>query len=495
MRNITLLLATVLLLGLLPTKAQDVRTSPIPTGYPFMEPLPRHFAVTVEGQELALYNDSTFWGGTIDFGSFEMKDGKDVTISVRLDEDIRSLELLPKPKDCKVRQIDKRLIEITTRKADWQQTLVVNGCPRKGHVLHLFCNRYAEGTQPTGYRYDEPSKTHLFGPGYYDLKQLTGVATLTVSGNQKIYLAPGAVVNGKLSIRDGNGAKIYGNGMVCNNQTSMVTVDNSIHCTVEGITVHGHALHAWQVIIGSSRNVRMKGMKIFNPHYASVDGIDIVNSSHCTIDSCFIRANDDAIAIKGLGNHKPSEGVAVTDLRFSHLQLWNDCNNAFGIGAETHCREYSNIRFTDSDILFSYDDPIHHNNLNERAAMNICSLHGTFFHDLLFENIDVYHCQRLIGLGFRQDFWFGQLEGDQTGEGGIYNVTFRNIRSFEKDNGPLNNKVLLYEWHRDGTPDKLLRNIKFDNVRINGKRLKSANSPHFDLEPAIGHDLKKELKF
>lgn len=67
---------------------------------------------------MALYNDSTFWGGTIDFGSFEMKDGKDITISVRMDEDIHSLELLPKPKDCKVRPIDKRLIEITMRKAD-----------------------------------------------------------------------------------------------------------------------------------------------------------------------------------------------------------------------------------------------------------------------------------------------------------------------------------------------------------------------------------------
>ena len=491
----SLLAIAALLFSLLPAGAQHVRTSPVPDGYPFIEPLPRHFTVTAEGQAVALYNDSSFWGGTIDFGSFEMADGHEVSVTVSLDEDIHTLELLPRPKDCQVKQKGKRLIEITTRKAGWQQTLVVNGTPREGHVLHLFCNRYDEGVLPAGYRYDETSGTHLFGPGYYDLQQLTGSATLTVSGQQKIYLAPGAVVNGRLAIVNGNGAKIYGNGMVCNNKTSLVTVDHSTQCTVEDITVHGHAWHAWQVIMNNCRNVRMKGMKILNPHYASVDGIDVVNSSHCAVDSCFIRANDDAIAVKGLGNHKPEESAAMSHLRFSRLQLWNDCNNAFGIGAETHCREYSHISVTDCDILFSYDDPVHHNNLNERAAINICSLHGTFFHDLLFENIRVYHCQRLIGMGFRQNFWFGQLEGDQTGDGGISDVTFRNILSEEKGNGPLNNKILLYEWHRTGTPDKLLRNIVFDNVRINGKRVRNARSALFDLEPAPGHDLRKELTF
>lgn len=471
------------------------RIYPVPDEYPFIEDVQRHFSVNINGKAMQLYNDTTFWGGTVDFGSFEKRHGENSTIKVSLDEDIFSLELLPKPKDCDVTMTDKRTIMVTSDKTDWQQTLVVNGNPRTGHVLHLFCNRFAEGKQPEGYSYNETTKTHSFGAGYYELKELIGDNTLTISDNQKIYLAPGAVVNGTLVISQGDGAMIYGNGMVCNNYGSMIRVEQSRNSRVEDVTVHGHRLHAWQVIVASSSDVLLRGMKIFNPHYASVDGVDVVNSSKITVDSCFIRANDDAIAIKGLGSQKPADGPVMTDLMFTHLQLWNDCNNAFGIGAETHCREFGNIRFADSDILFSYDDPNHHNKLNERAALNICSLHGTYFHDITFENITVYHCQRLIGLGFRPDFWFGALPGDQSGEGEIRNVTFRNITSLETGNDLLTNKILLYDWYKEGTPDKWLRNLRFDNVVIGGKRLNSADSPHFDLEPALGHDLKAEFSF
>lgn len=493
MKKTTLLLLP--LISLLAACTPEARTYPVPEGYPFIEDKPRHFSVSANGKSMSLYNDTTHWGGTIDFGSFEIREGDKSTVSVVLDEDISSLELLPAPKDCEVRQTGKRTVEITSRKADWTQTLVVNGNPREGHVLHLFCNKFAEGPQPEGYSYDDSTKTHSFGAGYYELASLLGDKTLTIKGDQKIYLAPGAVVNGTLLIMEGDGAKIYGNGMVCNNYGSMVRVVSSRNCSVEDITVHGHRLHAWQVIVDNCSDVLLRGMKIFNPHYASVDGIDVVNSSHITVDSCFIRANDDAIAIKGLGSQKPADGPVMTDLTFTNLQLWNDCNNAFGIGAETHCREFGNIRFADSDILFSYDDPEHHNKLNERAALNICSLHGTYFHDITFENITVYHCQRLIGLGFRPDFWFGQLPGDQTGEGEIRNVTFRNVTSLETETGQLSNKILLYDWHKEGTPDKLLRNLRFENVMIGGERLSSADSPHFDLEPAPGHDLKAEFSF
>lgn len=69
----------------------------------------------------------------------------------------------------------------------------------------------------------------------------------------------------------------------------------------------------------------------------------------------FIRACDDAIAIKGMApsttlpsNYKPNR-----NLTFERIQLWNDANNAFGLGAETQASIYENISLKNSDILFS----------------------------------------------------------------------------------------------------------------------------------------------
>ncbi len=31
--------------------------------------------------------------------------------------------------------------------------------------------------------------------------------------------------------------------------------------------------------------------------------------------------------------------------------------------------------------------------------------------DLHYENIDVYHCERFVAMGFKPDFWFGSIQG------------------------------------------------------------------------------------
>jgi len=490
-----LCLTFIVLQYVIPCVPQNVRCMPIPDNYPYLKDIPRHFSVTADGLQMALYNDTSHWGGTIDYGSFEMRRDCVVKMRVEVDEDIRTLEVLPKSDTYEIEEIGSRSVALIVRQPGNQITLIVNGDPKTGHVLHIFCDEFQEGTQPTGYCYDKNSQTHFFGAGYHCLSALLGSETLKIRGRQRIYIAPGAVVEGQLLIQNGNGAKIYGGGIVVRQKGNMINVYNSHHSSVEGITVHGLSKHGWQTIIDNSNYIHFTKMKIFNPHYASVDGIDVVKSSHCIVDHSFIRANDDAVAIKGLGDNVPSEGPVCTDLVFDHLQLWNDCNNCFGIGAETRCREFSDIRLTNSSILFSYDDPFHHTLLDERAALNICSLHGTFFRNILFDNITVYHCERLIGLGFKPDFWFGDIAGYHEEEGGISNVTFSNIQSLRYSDSILANKILLYDWHKKGTPDKLINNIFFENVVVAGEKVTDANNILFDLHPAEGHDLKKELFF
>lgn len=425
------------------------------------------FTVTADNQQAYLYSDTTYWKGVVWFTHIEMQ--QPGTINVRTTDDIQSLEFLPVNDNYSYELTSPRTIRITAHTLDQQITLVVNGNPMSGNVLHLFLNDDDDDNDnvDAGYHYDANTRTHHFGSGHHNLQQLFGTPRLTITKDEQIHLADDAIVEGMLTIENGDHARIYGHGMVINDKNGTIHVNNSKDCTVEGITTNGRCWHAWQVVVTNSERVHLSKLKIINTHYASTDGIDIVSSSHCTIDSCFVRACDDAIAIKGLGNLPPSQQPAITHIDIHNVQLWNDCNNAFGIGAETRAREFSNITLSNADILFSYDDPQYHTQLDERAALNICSLHGTHFHDILFDDIRIYHCQRLIGLGFKPSFWFGSIQGDQQGEGSIHHVTFRNIISNSPTDSPIANDVLLYEWNESGTPHKPIHHITFDNVFIN----------------------------
>ena len=146
------------------------------------------------------------------------------------------------------------------------------------------------------------------------------------------------------------------------------------------------------------------------------------------------------------------------------------------MGAETHASAYENISLTDSEILFSYDDPNFHEQLEERSALNICALHGTYFRNILFENIVVNRCERLIGLSFFPDFWFGSLKGNQSTPGAITDVTFRNVKSLGNSGSSIANEIRLTGWKEE--PMKPVKNITFENLIIQGKHLKSMKDKH-----------------
>ena len=133
-----------------------------------------------------------------------------------------------------------------------------------------------------------------------------------------------------------------------------------------------------------------------------------------------------------------------------------------------------------SSILYSYDDPDYHEVLDERAAMGICCINGTWFRNISYENIDVYHCERLITAGFQPSFWFGALPGDQSTPGGMEGIIYRNIRSFHSSGSAIANKIRLYGWDgRGGTPEKAISRVTFDNVVIAGQKVTHVNDPAF----------------
>lgn len=494
--------------------ATKVCTHPIAKGYPYIEKDGPAFSVSVNDETTALYNDTNYWGGNVTFGSFEFADGHEIAINIRPTKTVKFFEILPHNAAFTSRpRLKDGTIEFKIKAADQKLTLVINGDYR-GDVLHLFCNSIDKDV-PEAVRHirdnavkdtrprfvcDSTARTVYFGSGFHRIKDKPGMAssTLTIGHDWTVYIDGGAVVEGQMNISKANGARICGRGMLMNAEPYVTaTITDSQDSRIEGITIHGHRAQCWNTIVGTSQRCGYRNVNLVTTRYASTDGLDINHCQDCTWDNVFIRSADDAVAIKGLADAKlkPTDCPPNKNLTFTRMQLWNDCNNAFGMGAETRASAYQNIRLADSEILFSYDDPNYHEKLDERAAMNICALQGTWFRDIVFENILVNRCERLASMGFKGDFWFGAIQGDQTFPGGIDGVTFRNVSSPHTSGSSIANDILLYGWHKDGTPDKHVEHITFDNVQIAGRRLVYPGSQYIKRGPIQSRNLVRNLIF
>lgn len=453
------------------------------------------FSVTANGRSVGLYNDRSYWGGLVHFGSFEFSNGREITLKIIYQKEIKSFEILPRTLKLKsVKRIAGNAVQVKLSKADQNMTLIVNGNP-KTDVLHLFCNSIDKAAPEVGdiegYKKLESKKLYYFGPGYYSLKNIIGSAQLNVENGWRVYVAAGAVIYGSINMSGVEaGTKVDGRGMVyndVNNPAVMMGVSNCNGGEVEGVLFHGHRAQCWQVVINKSQNVDFNNVKILSTRYASTDGLDVINCQNCTFRNMFIRANDDAVAIKGLQAGMPAFCLPNENLLFEGLQLWNDCNCAFGMGAETHAAMYKNICLKNSCVLFSYDDPNHHEQMEERAALTICCLHGTYFRNLKYENVEVDHCERLVAMGFQPSFWFGTLQGDQTTPGGIEDVTMKNVYTYNNSGSKIANEISLYGWHRKDSPDKYVDGVTFDHLRVGGKKISSAKASIFKVDPQVRH--------
>lgn len=491
----------------------NVRTYSRPIDYTLIDGKPQ-FNVFIDGHAYTgIYQTTAESGQMVCFGSFDFKDGRSVKITVICSQPLGEFEMLPSSADVSdIKRVDEKTVSFTITKANQWLTFVAKGNFRYGRVLHLFCNDMHQEPQAAKKdgSYDRKNKIYYFGPGYYDLtiKYPDG---LFASNGRTIYIAGGAVIKGSVGIGSGGG-KIYGHGMVVidNDQDgSELACSYADGGEVNGIMCHRYHARGWQTTYTYCKNLNIKNMKVICPDGGSSDGMDFQGCQNITVDNCFIASNDDCVAIKGLAadGSDPANCTqqAEKNLTFSNMQFWTCANNAFGIGAETYASSFENISLKDSEVLFHWDLQTHTEGMGDRAALNICALTGTYIHDIRFENIIVHHCDRFIGMGFEDSFWYGSIKGYQKYPGEICNVYFTNVSCPNTQGLRCSNDVHLYGW--DGnynrnkgwyvgdTPTKKIHDIYFDNVSIEGKPFDSWNHPNLITNNTVDVELVYDLHF
>jgi len=443
------------------------------------------FNVSINGHYTGVYNDINGWKKLVSFSYFDFTPAKEVEIVVTSSNPFSKYEILPKSQNITSTK-EGNSIRFKLSKANQTLTIVYDN-NYQGNTFHLFANAI-DVNAPT----QSTDKLIYLGPGYHNLQKEFGGSLDT--NNKDIYIAGGAVANGTIVVNSkGNTVSGHGIFMKSTPNDLVVLINYAKDAVLKDFIVCSHRNGGWTVGTHEASGITFQNIKVVSTRYASTDGFDIVNSNDIHLKDVFIRSCDDAIAIKGLINDVPNNCPPCENMTFENLQIWNDCNNAMGLGAETRAKYYQNIHFKNIDVIFSYDDLSHHDELDERSVMNIVCLNGTFFRNISWEDIRVNRCERLACITFKDNFWFGTLLGNQSTEGGVDGVTYKNIIVESNSGSSIANNILLNGWA--GSPQKIIQNVTFDNVVIEGQRVASENDKHIKTNNTSRVTLVKDLAF
>lgn len=284
----------------------------------------------------------------------------------------------------------------------------------KLHNLHLFANAIFEEKIL-------PNDTNViyFGPGiHYPDEQENGV--YNIPSGKTVFLHGGAVVCGKFLVEKAENVRIVGRGIVWQ-PTQGVEIRHSNNVRIEGLIFINPSHDT--ICGGETRGLTIKGIKSFS-NKIWADGIDLMSCSDVEIEDVFMRNSDDCIAIYG---HR-----------------WKFFGNA------------QNYKITNATLWADVAHPIHigmHGN---------ATLGGDTLENMLFENIDILEHDE------NSRAYQGCLAISCGDNNLIQDITFRNIRIDDIQEGQLFNFRIVFDDTFSHAPGKGIRNITLENVLYSG---------------------------
>jgi hypothetical protein len=217
-----------------------------------------------------------------------------------------------------------------------------------------------------------------FGPGVHK----PGIINLT--SGQTLFIAGGAVVKAGVQAV-GDNIRITGRGILDGNDWPhgkgptyhLVDIFGGHNDTLENLILRG-AFH-WTVCAQRSSGITIRNIRICGSRVGNDDGIDPCNCSNIDIEDCFIRTDDDCIAVKGTSGDLPIDGI-----RINGCSLWSDWANVFRIGFESRAPAMRNVTVSDIDVIHAL------NTANKHVFVFEIQPGGNMaMENLLFENIRI----------------------------------------------------------------------------------------------------------
>ncbi len=323
--------------------AGKVVTYPAPAG----EALSTDYKVEAAGQRVDVYMarvlDPPFagkeydYGGPYSFASFDMSGP--VTVRITSPRSLRSTVIRPQSAGVRMTVEDEHTLTLAM---DQPRKVSVEPDGKKGPLL-LFANPQETNAPKEG----DPNVVY-FGPGVHKPEKIT------LKSGQTLYLAGGAVVKAEV-LAEGSNIRICGRGILDGSDWewrkgpigNLIAIRNSSDVEVNGITLRGSS--HWTIVPNGSRNVTIRNVKLCNSRVQNDDGINPCNSQNVLITDCFIRSDDDCVALKGLdfsGTNSNVESITV-----ENSTLWCDRARIFLLGHESRAEYMRSVTLRNLDII------------------------------------------------------------------------------------------------------------------------------------------------
>lgn len=302
------------------------------------------------------------------------------------------------------------------------------------------------------------------GLHYFAGGRIHEVGALTLKPGESVYIEGGAVVRGAIRAERMENVSIRGRGVFQGQRTEpdfrqALQLNDCRGVLVEGITFLES--QGWTVCPFGSRDVTIRNVKIVNAA-STADGVDLLGTQDALIEDCFIRANDDCIALKAGGGARGDHPYGHTNVERIHVRrctLWSaECGNALEIGYETRCAFMRDIRFEDIDIIHAEFE-----GWSSGAAISIHNGDSAVVDGVVYENIRIEDAREKL-------FDFRVLHARYTRDnekGRIRNVHIKDVAVV---GGVLPPSLLDGWWDRDDEQPRI-ENIRFENLTYLGKPL------------------------
>jgi hypothetical protein len=204
-----------------------------------------------------------------------------------------------------------------------------------------------------------------YGPGVHreDIEAHSG---------DRIYLAPGAVVFGSLTLWRVHDVRVSGRGMIVyegpqnpvDDQGWMqrpawhcITMDQARNIEIDGITCIVRS-RTWQIQMRDSRGIGLYNVNVIGgfSRDANQDGMDFLGGGDATVRNCFIRSSDDDFAIQGNWPGYSVEemripGQDVTNITIEDSVVSASISNTIRIGWPRKEFRSAHVRLRNLDVI------------------------------------------------------------------------------------------------------------------------------------------------